>query len=86
MVKEAIEERRGERRIVIEDLGPVLVGAIGRDDHGAMLVAFADDLEKQIGAMLVDRQIAEFVDDQKARLEILVQFTLQIAMRLCCRE
>lgn len=51
-----------------------------------MLVAFADDLEKQIGAMLVDRQIAEFVDDQKARLEILVQFTLQIAMRLCCRE
>ena len=46
VMKEAIEECRGERRIVIEDLRSVLVGAIGRDDHGAMLVAPADDLEE----------------------------------------
>lgn len=44
---------------MIEDLRPVLVGAIGRDDHGAMLVAFADDLEEQIGALLIDGQIPE---------------------------
>ena len=35
-MKEAIEECRGKRRIVIEDLRPVLVNAVGDDDHDAM--------------------------------------------------
>jgi hypothetical protein len=43
----------------------VLVGAVGRDDQGAVLIAFADDLKEQVGTMLVDRKIAQFVDDQQ---------------------
>jgi hypothetical protein len=64
----------------------VLVGTIGRNDQGTVLIASADDLEEQISAMLVDWQIPEFVDHKQARLEIFVQFALEIAMGLRCRE
>ena len=36
--------------------------------------------------MLVDGQIAELVDDKQARLEIFVQFALEIAVRLRRRK
>jgi hypothetical protein len=42
----------------------VFVGAVGGDHHGSALVALADDLEQQVGAVLVDGQVAEFVDDE----------------------
>ena len=70
MVEQAIEERGGERAVVVEDLGPMLVGAICGEDDGATLIPLADDLEEQIGAVFVDGQIAQFVDLKQARLEI----------------
>ena len=54
----------------------MLVGTIGRDDQGAVLIASADDLEEQINTMLIDRQIPELVDDKQSRLEILMEFAL----------
>ena len=42
----------------------------------------AEDLEEQIGAVFVDGQISEFVDDEQARLEVLAQFAFEVAMRL----
>ena len=64
VMEQPIEQCRGEGAVVVEDLGPVLVGAIGGDDDGAALVALADDLEEQVGAVFVDGQIAQFVDEQ----------------------
>jgi hypothetical protein len=46
-------------------------GAVGCEEDSAALVPFADDLEERIGAVLVDGQIAEFVDNEQARLELL---------------
>src|SRR5262249_18260153 len=63
VVEDAVEDGGGERAVVVEDLRPVLVGTIGGDDHRRALVALADDLKQQIGTVLVDRQVAELVDD-----------------------
>ena len=41
---------------------------------GTLLVAPADDLEEQVGAGLVDGQIAEFIDDQDGWGEELLEF------------
>ena len=55
VMEQAIEERGGEGAVVVEDLRPVLIGAICSEDDGTPLIALADDLEEQIGAMFVDR-------------------------------
>ena len=73
MVQEAVEECGGQRAVVIEDLRPLFEHAIGGDDDGAALIALADDLEQQVCAGLVDRQIAQFVQDEERRLEIAVE-------------
>ena len=70
VMEQAIEERGGERAVVVEDFGPVLICPICSEDDGTTLIALADDLEEQIGAVFVDRQIAEFVDLKQAWLEI----------------
>ena len=64
MVKEAIEKRSGHDGIA-EDLSPFGESAIGREDHGATLVASIDELEDQIVAARNDRQIADLVNDQR---------------------
>jgi len=62
MVQEAIEQGRSQGSVIVEDLGPVFKGAIGGDNDGALFVALADDLEQQVGAGLIDRQVSQFVN------------------------
>ena len=62
VMQQAIEQCRGEDGVLVEDVGPVFVDAIGGDQGGAALVPVADDLEQTIGAELVDGEISEFVD------------------------
>jgi len=64
VVEQPVEQRRGQRGVVVEDLGPVLIGAIGRDDERAVLIALADDLEQQVRAELVDGEVAQLVDEK----------------------
>ena len=64
MVQDAIEDRGGQCTVVVEDLRPVLVDAVGGDHHRGALVALADNLEQQVRAMLVDRKVSELIDDQ----------------------
>jgi hypothetical protein len=80
VMQKAVEECRGERAVVVEYFGPVLIHAVRRNYDGASLIPLADDLEEQVGAMLVDGEIAEFINDEQSRLEILAQFALQVAM------
>ena len=48
---------------VAEQLAPFREAAIGGGDHGALLVAGVDELEEQIGAVGVDGDVADLVDD-----------------------
>ncbi len=82
MMEQPIQERRREGTVVVEDFRPMLVGTVAGDDQGATLIAFADDLEEQIGTVLVDGKVAKFVDHEQSRLQILAQFTLEAALRL----
>src|SRR5215813_766275 len=79
VVEDAVEDGGGERAVVVEDLRPVLVGTIGGDHHRRALVALADDLKQQIGTVLIDRQVAELVDDQQVGLEIAADLPLEAA-------
>jgi hypothetical protein len=69
-MQEAIEQGGGERAVVVEDLRPALVDAVGCDDRAAVLIAATDDLEEQIGAGFIDRQIAELVNQYEVALGI----------------
>src|SRR5260370_33413256 len=79
VVQHAIEDGGGQGAVVVEYLGPVLVGAVGGDHHRGALVALADDLEQQVCAVLVDRKVTELVDDQHGWLEGAVELALELA-------
>ena len=64
MMKEAVEDGGGHGGIVIEDRGPLFEGFIGGETEGPPLIASTDNLEKQVGAGLVDGHIAEFIEDE----------------------
>src|SRR5882757_773872 len=82
VVQDAVEDGGGQRAVVVEYLRPVLVGAVGGDHHRCALVALADDLEQQVCAVLVDRKVAELIDNQYGGLQIAVELALELASRL----
>ena len=79
VMKEPVQNRRREGAVIVEDAGPLFERLVGGQHDGAALVALADDLEKQIGAVLVDGQVADLIQNQKPWPEVLPQFALKIA-------
>jgi hypothetical protein len=61
-------------------------GLVGGKHDGSLFIASANDLEEQIGPMLVDGQIAQFVQDQQAGFEVALEFGLESLCRLCCAQ
>src|SRR5215467_8393970 len=86
VVQDAIEDGGGQGAVVVEDLRPVLVGAVGGEEDRRTLVALADDLEQQVGAMLVDGEVAELIDDQHGGLQVTAELVLEAAGRLRGRQ
>src|SRR5215472_11920205 len=85
-MEDAIEDGGGQGAVVVEDLRPVFVGAVGGDHHRGALVALADDLEQQVGAVLIDREVAELVDNQHGGLEVTLELALEAASGLGRRK
>ena len=85
VVQEAIENGGGEGAVVVEDFGPVFVGSVGGDDHGALLVAKADDLEEEIGAMLVDGQKTQLVANEQRGCEVFLELGFEAIGRFVRR-
>ena len=69
MVQEAVEDRCGEH-LVAEDGPPLRHELVRRDDHRALLVPTCDELEEQVRAALLERQVPELVNDEELRLGI----------------
>ena len=82
MVQQSVEHGGSECGVVVEDLGPFAVDAVGGDDGGAALVALAEDLEQQVGAGFVDGQVPQLVQDEDAGFEEAVQRRLEGACGL----
>src|SRR5215468_6862423 len=78
VMEDAIEDCGRQGAVVVKDLRPVFVGAISRDHHRGTLVALADDLEQQVGAVLVDGQVTELVDNKDGGLDVAVKFAFEL--------
>src|SRR5213593_2029064 len=64
VLHQAIGDGRGNGGVV-EDVAPLGEGSVGSDDGTAtQAVAGRDDLIKEIGCLLVERQVTEFVADE----------------------
>ena len=64
LVQQAVQQRGGHDDVT-EDSAPVLEAAIRGEDGGALLVAGIDQLEEQVGAAGLDRQVADLIDDEQ---------------------
>lgn len=72
-MQEAVEGCRRHDGITGEDLAPVAEGLVaGDDDWLTLVVALSDDLEEQAGLNRVERQVADFVDDQQSRTRLFI--------------
>jgi hypothetical protein len=64
VVSEAIEQCAGQA-FTGQHAGPFIEGQIAGDDDRTAFVALAEDLEQQLGAGRRERDVAQFIDDQK---------------------
>jgi hypothetical protein len=49
-----------------EDVAPAGEGQVGRQDHGRVFVAAGDELEEQVRGVLIERDIADFIDYEQS--------------------
>jgi hypothetical protein len=62
--------------LIEKDSRPLLEGFVGGEHDRAALLALADNLEKEVGAALIDGKIADLVKEENGRSEIFAQFGL----------
>jgi hypothetical protein len=63
VVDEAVDHRGGGH-VVAEDLAPRAERLVGRDDHGCAFVAVRDEAEHEVRGFGIERDVADFVNDQ----------------------
>ena len=87
VVQQAVKQGRGQDGIVIEDGGPLLVNPVGGDQGGPAFIAVAEDLKQAVRPELVDGQVAQFVNAQNLRFDVVIERTFDAAagMSLCQR-
>jgi hypothetical protein len=61
MMQQAIQHGGGNGAVIVKDRRPLFEGFVGGEDQGSTLITQADHLEEQIGPVLVNRQIADFI-------------------------
>ncbi len=69
-MEQSVEYSRGDYAIPSEDLAPLPVGFVRSQDHGALLVALADDLKEQRGRLLIECLVTDFINDQHLRVNV----------------
>ena len=80
-MQQAVEDR-GRQDLVAEDGAPLRHELIGGDEQAAALVAARDELEEEMGAAALERQVAELVDDQQLRLAVKQQAVGELPLGL----
>ena len=65
VVDDPVDHGRGDGQVP-EDVAPPGEREVGRQDHGGVFVAAGDELEEQVRGVLIERDIAYFVDHQEA--------------------
>ncbi len=73
VMKQPVEQSGCDHRVA-EHLAPFGEGAVGGEDHGAFLIACADQLEEQVGAFFGQRHKAGLIDDEPRVVGELAEF------------
>jgi len=71
-MKDPVEDGRVDYRVP-EDLVPLAEASIRSEYKGAFFVAAGDELEEEVRNVPVDRDVADFVDDQELGLGVKLQ-------------
>src|SRR5215831_7656203 len=82
MMQQPIQNGGGQGAIMVEDRGPLLESTVGGHDERPLFIAQADHLEEQIGARLVNGQIAELVKDEQGGFGVFFEFGFEPARAL----
>jgi hypothetical protein len=61
VMEQAIQDGRGHGAIAVKNRRPLFEGLVGGEDDRTAFVALADDLEEQVGAALIDREIPDLI-------------------------
>src|SRR5438093_12485496 len=65
VMEDAIENGRGDDPVP-ENLPQAAEALVAGEDHGAALIAAADELKEEVGAGAIDGQVADHVNDEQA--------------------
>src|SRR5512145_2396584 len=76
VMEQPVEDRGGED-LVVEDLAPVDEALVAGDDEAGPFVASDEEAEEQARLLAGQRQVAELVQDQHARIGELLQGPLE---------
>jgi hypothetical protein len=79
MMKQSIENRAGDDGIA-EDFAPGTETLIASNDDRAALVSARDQLEEQVRAVTIDRQVSDLIPDQKSRLSEQLEALVELAL------
>ena len=74
MMQQPIQDRGGQGAVMVEDRGPLLKSAVGGKNDRPLFIAQGDDLEEQIGAYLVNREVPELIEDEQRGFRIFFEF------------
>ena len=66
MMNNPVEDSACYRIVIVENHGPLLENPVGCEEGGSALVSCGYNLEKQIGPLLVDGNVTQFVDAQNS--------------------
>jgi len=80
-----VQDSRGDHRVP-EDLVPLREAAVGGQDQGPLLVAAGDELEEQVGTMLVDGDVADLIDNQELGLAVELKALLDPVLGISFRQ
>ena len=74
-MEDPVQDGRGDHRIP-EDLVPLGEAAVRGQDERPLLVAAGDELEEQVSAVSVNRNVADLIDDEELGLAVELQTLL----------
>ena len=64
MVQQSIKDGRCQCTVVVKDFWPFFEHTVGSDYRRSIFVALTDNLEQQVRAGFIDREITGFVQEQ----------------------
>ena len=65
VVGKAVQQGGGELFVATEDFRPLAEREVAGDEHGTTLVSVGDQVEEQLTACAIERNEANFVEDQE---------------------